>query len=333
MRIGAGAERVRARVAGVVRALSCAGLAGGVLLAPFAARAQRAVVVRADNDAFNFWQQPWARPDEEYTSGVRLTLDYDGVAPWARHLTRAARACRETAPCESHTYALGQDIYTAVRSPRDSSVVPNGRPDAGVLWVSSTTRFVRPSTLLELGLTFGVTGKPSLAEPMQRFFHALAPSFNRPITWGRQVPTEPVFAASLDARRIMRVGALEMQPHAGASLGNLLTEGRAGVGARLGRAVLHPWLAMPRRPAFDVALVGDASARAVARNEVLNGALFRRSVRVTPRPFVTELEGGVRIRWRMFEAAWVAHQTSAEYVTRTAPHVWSTLEAGWYRGR
>ena len=32
------------------------------------------VDVRADNDAFNFWQAPWNRPDEEYTSGVRLTV-------------------------------------------------------------------------------------------------------------------------------------------------------------------------------------------------------------------------------------------------------------------
>jgi len=41
----------------------------------------QSVSVRADNDAFNFWQAPYRRPDEEYTSGVRGSLVFFGAAP------------------------------------------------------------------------------------------------------------------------------------------------------------------------------------------------------------------------------------------------------------
>lgn len=308
-----------------------------VLLAalPHSVRAQRAVMVRIDNDAFNFWRAPWARPDEEYTSGVRLAVDYDGSAPWARRLDKWLGPC-DSAPgaCASHSYAVGQDIYTAVRPKDGGAALPGGRPDAGVLWVAATTRRVRGASRTELGWTVGVTGPPSLAESTQRFFHDLAPSFNRTISWGRQVPAEPVFAAQYDMRRLVRAGALDFQPRAGASLGNLLTEGRVGVDAELGSQLPHPWTVPPRSAQpFTLSLTGGATLRAVARNEVLNGTLFRRSAHVTPRTLVTEAQAGVHARWRNWDASWVAHQTSAEYAGRSAPHPWSTIALTWWPGR
>ena len=309
-----------------------ASLALAVLLAGLAsapARAQRAVAVRADNDAFNFWQAPWSRPDEEYTSGVRLTVDYDGVAAWARRLQRAPSDCGGAGPCASHEYAVGQDIYTAARAWNSGVPFANGRPDAGLLWLSATSRVARTNALTEIGWTVGTTGKPSLAEPMQHFFHSLAPSYNRPITWGRQIPAEPVFAVSLDERRFAGRESLELQPHAGATVGTLLTEARAGLGMRLGTRRSRPWMMAPESGPWELALVGDATMRAVARNEVLDGAFFRRGVSVASRPFVPEVQAGVRARWRFLEIAWLAHQTGAEYELRRTSHAWSTLEAVW----
>ncbi len=298
------------------------------------ARAQRAVTVRADNDAFNFWQYPWSRPDEEYTSGVRLTVALDGAAPWARRIEMWLGACHDAAaPCASQEYTVGQDIFTAAR-PRDIPTAPPGaRPDAGVLWFSATTRVTREKDFSEAGWTIGVTGEPSLAEPTQHFFHTLAPSYNRPIVWGRELPAEPVFSVQFDRRRRLTAGAMELQPHAGASLGTLLTEARAGIGARVGRDGPRAWRSSSRVGAFTVEFSGDATLRAVVRNEVLSGTFFRPSARMTLRPFVTELAGGTRVRWRDLEASWMAHQTSAEYAARGAPHVWSTLELSWRPSR
>jgi hypothetical protein len=304
------------------------------LLLPAAARAQRAVTIRADNDAFNFWQYPWSRPDEEYSSGVRVSVALDGAAPWTRPVARFLGRCADgLAPCVSHSYELGQDIYTAAR-PKNAAIAPPGsRPDVGVLWLRGTTRLARETDLNELGWTVGITGNPSLAEQTQRLFHAIVPRYNRPITWGTTLPAEPVFSVQYDRRRMMFVRALEIEPHGGASLGTLLTEARFGVGARIGRVLQHPWRIGPVDKAFAFELTGDATLRAVARNEVLSGTFFRSSARMTLRPLVSELAGGVRVRWRGLDVSWIAHQTSAEYTARRAPHVWSTLELTWRPSR
>lgn len=296
------------------------------------AAAQRTVTVRADNDAFNFWQVPWNRPDEEYTSGVRLTVGDAGRAWWARGKRGAGSGCGDAAnPCAEHSYAFGQDIYTAARRRGQPTPPAGARPDAGILWFSASNRLGRAAKVTEVRWTVGVTGKPALAAPMQRFFHDLAPAFNRPIDWTTQLPAEPVFAASYDQRRSRTSGAVEWQPHAGASLGNLLTEARVGMGARVGRSLRPRGLASnDRRAAW--AFVSDATLRGVARNEALSGTLFRPSGRVALRPVVTELQAGLHVRWRALSLAWIAHQTSAEYRTRRGAHAWSTLEAAWSPG-
>lgn len=295
------------------------------------AAAQRSVTVRADNDAFNFWQFPWTRPDEEYTSGVRLILEDAGAPAWARRVPASLGGCADAGRCTSHAWSFGQDIYTAARPHGSERAIPGGRPDAGVLWVASDAATVRDADRIDIGWTAGITGKPSLAESMQHFFHTLAPAYNRPIAWEHELPAEPVVAVRADRRWLRSTGVFEAQPHVGGSLGNLLTEARAGVGLRAGHALAHPWKPAVWSNTPSVAFEGDLSLRAVARNEVLNGTLFRSSPHVTLRPFVGELTGGIRVRWRELEMAWVAHQTSAEYTARRGAHGWSTLEAVWKR--
>jgi hypothetical protein len=308
-------------------------LLSALVLLPRGAPAQRSVRVRADNDAFNFWQAPWNRPDEEYTSGVRLTVDYEGRAWWAGGRSGGGEECGGTRnTCGGHSYAFGQDIYTAVRSRQRPTPLPGARPDAGVLWLSASNTLVGPDRTTELRWTLGVTGKPALAAPMQRFFHDLGPGWNGPIDWATQLPAEPVFAVSFDQRRARTVGAFELQPHAGVSLGTLLTEARAGLGARLGTN-RRPGGRLSLSQRMTWALESDVTLRGVARNEVLSGTLFRRSARVALRPLVAELQTGLHLRWRGIGLAWVAHQTGAEYLARGRTHAWSSLEAGWWPGR
>ena len=304
------------------------------VLLPLAGGAQRTLSVRADNDAFNFWQAPWNRPDEEYTSGVRVTMDLAGRAPWARRRRSAKDDCGGAAKaCAGHSYAFGQDIYTAVRSRDQPTPLPGARPDAGVLWFAASDWRSNADKESELRWTVGFTGRQALAAPMQRFFHNVAPGWNRPIDWTKQLPTEPVFAVSYDQRLLRTAGAVELQPHVGASLGNLLTEARVGLGARLGRDLHLPrWMAAGNRP-VTWALLSDATLRGVARNETLSGTIFRPSEHVTLRPLVTDLQLGTTVRWRELGLSWTAHQTGAEYVARHSPHAWSTLEVAWMMGR
>lgn len=314
----------RARVVLAALAL-CVPVAPGV--------AQQAITARADNDAFNFWQMPWARPDEEYTSGVRLTVTLDGAARWARPFRRALGACAADAVrCAAREYAVGQDIYNAVRRKGSASAVPGGRPDAGVLWVSGRTSVTRGRVVRDLSWTVGVTGEPSLAEAMQSLFHDLAPRLNRPITWGPELPAEVVFGVALDRSRTFSVGALDARARGGVSLGTLLTEARAGV--EMSRRIEIPTGAMGRRVgALTAEVVADAQGRAVARNVVLSGTFFRESPHVALRPFVAEYAAGLRLGWRTLEASWLAHETGAEHRGRARPHRWSTLELRWRPAR
>lgn len=301
------------------------------------AGAQSAIRVRADNDAFNFWQPPWSRPDEEYTSGVRLSVDYAGPAWWSR--AGAGADCGVPAKrCATRTFSLEQDIYTAERHLNEPTPGPGSRPDAGWLFVQEEQQVARPGRLDETRLAIGVVGAPALAQVTQRVFHGYAAGWQRPINWSRQLPFEPGIVASYDQRRYIAVsgsedrGGLELQPHAGASLGNILTEVRAGLGARMGIGLEHPWV--PRRArATSVAFVADAALRAVVRNEFLSGTLFRPSDRVPLRPAVAEYQAGVTASWRRLGVGFVAHQVGPEYEGRTGAHQWTTIEVEWRLGR
>ena len=113
--------------------------------------------VRADNDAFDFWQAPWYRPDEEYTSGVRAQLDYAGYSWWGRALHGPAEPCHPGSEhCSSRTYAFGQRIYTSALQVGDTVAPPGSRPNAGWLYLEEATRVATRSSLVESSVTIGV---------------------------------------------------------------------------------------------------------------------------------------------------------------------------------
>jgi lipid A 3-O-deacylase len=317
-------------VAGVV-ALWCAA-------APAVARAQTPVtlVIQADNDVFNFWQPPPKRPDEEYTSGVRAALELTGAAPWERWLHPGIAPCKvDVAPCATHTYAFGQDIYTGQLVPNDTTLVKGTRPNAGWLFIEESSRIARRNRLDETRVTLGVTGPPALGEVMQHAFHEIAPQDNRPINWSSELPFEPGIVLAWDhTERVLAAGdgklaGFDVEPHAGGSLGNILTEARAGMRVRAGFRMQHPWL-LAAIDSTDttptLSFLADATVHGVARNEFLAGTMFRASPHVDERPFVPEYQVGATFRLEQVSISWVAHQVSSEYFSRAAGHAWSRIE-------
>lgn len=324
-------------------------IAGAVALccaaAPAFARAQTPITleIRADNDAFNFWQSSPKRPDEEYTSGVRAALQLSGAAPWERWLHPGVAPCAAgVAPCATHTYAFGQDIYTGQLVPGDTTPVKGTRPNAGWLFVQEASRIARRSSLDETSVMIGVTGPPALGEVMQHFVHSLAPQDNRPINWNTELPFEPGLLLAWDhTERTLAFGdgrafGADIEPHAGASLGNILTEARAGLRVRTGFRMQHPWL-LTAVDSTDttpgISFFADATMHAVARNEFLAGTMFRASPYVDERPFVPEYQVGLTFRLERVSISWVAHQLSSEYYSRTDGHAWSRLEVVYRFGR
>lgn len=124
-----------------------------------------------------------------------------------------------------------------MESPRRGVHQRGARPDAGVLWFEASDWRSNADKESELRWTVGFTGRQALAAPIQRFFHNVAPGWNRPIDWTKQLPAEPVFAMSYDQRLLRTAGAVELQPHVGASLGKLLTDRPLVTDLQLGTTV------------------------------------------------------------------------------------------------
>ena len=321
----------RVHLAAGVVALWCAA-------APAVTRAQAPLTleIRADNDAFNFWQPAPKRPDEEYTSGVRAALQLTGAAPWERWLHPGITRCAAgVSPCATHTYAFGQDIYTGQLVPGDTTPVKGTRPNAGWLFVQESSRIERSRRLDETSVTVGITGPPALGEVMQSFVHGIDPQDNRPINWNTELPFEPGVVLAWDhTERLLAVGdgklfGADFEPHGGASLGNILTEARAGLRVRTGFRMQHPWLPAAVDTADTtpgISFFADATMHAVARNEFLVGTMFRSSPGVDERPFVPEYQVGATFRLEQVSISWVAHQLSSEYFSRTEGHAWSRIE-------
>jgi hypothetical protein len=117
-----------------------------------------------------------APPDYDYTHGTRIARDADA---WSAE--------------------LGQQIYT----PRRDSVtpVPGERPYAGWLYAALTTRRRAPRRARVVRLEAGVTGHPSLAEPVQNGIHRLLGN-TRQLGWAHQLPFEPAFAVRAEEARL-----------------------------------------------------------------------------------------------------------------------------------
>lgn len=292
------------------------------------AQSPRTFSVRADNDAFDFWMLPWNRPDDEYTSGVHLSYDGGDAPWWARRVLRDLPVCTsQSSACRTSAFEIGQDIYTPLVS-SSGIASPADRPDAGWLYLSESARSLTPDHSDALTLTFGVTGPPSLAEFTQRVAHDAGPAYNRPTDWTRQIAFEPGLIARFehDARFASPANVpvgVELVPRASVSVGNVLTAADAGVRARFGWRMSHPWLPPTGDLGFDV-LCG-VSARGVARNLFLDGNTFEDGPRVGHEPFVESGELGFEFHARGIALGYRAVSDSRQFAAGPKWHPWGSL--------
>lgn len=308
-------------------------------LAPMPARAQalRELSLVLDNDAYNFWIPFSTRPDQEYTNGIDVAAEISGAPGWRRLLGPAAPACTgaedAAAPCLSATLRGGQKIFTPRRD--GSEPQPGERPYAGWLYVSSTGHVQTASARRSLGLEVGMTGPPSLAESTHRAWHR-ALGFWEPRGWAKQVKFEPGVVLRYDEARLLAdvapggVRVLTLVPEAGAAMGNVLTGAHAGVRARAGWAVPHPWSAAADRGAGRVSayLLGGARGRVVAHSIFLGGNILRGDgpAGVRHEWLVGEAEAGAGLRYGALTLEYRVLTRGREYATEPGGHTYSTFD-------
>jgi len=335
----------------------------GAAAPPSFAQGVSAIHVGADNDAFSFWMPPWARGDAEYTSGVRGMLEYAGESRWLARPARALRAIgargRVSEPTvTTRAFGIGQAIYTgavpasalvATTAPGNAAAgstvagtFPAGSPEpttrlnAGWLFASAMQRDSTDERQTELRVDIGVVGPPALGEPMQRFFHSLAPEFNRPIDWARQLPFEPALVARWsDTRRVMarsnggRLEAASRLQHEVAA-GTILIEG-AAAGVMDGRFTPHRRATNRWVPAL-AASVG-LRGRVILRDEFLDGTFFRRSDWERRRWVVPDLAFTLRASAVAFDLSYRAIFSGKQSLKQVESANWGSLDLRWFPGR
>lgn len=309
------------------------------LSGPAQAQRVRALQLTSDNDAYDFWIPMRARPDYEYSNGVRVALELDGSRGWTG-LADAVASCAgdpadDEAGCASTTLEAGQRLY----SPRVDSDVPlaGQRPFAGWLYAAATGRVVEGRTRHTFAVEAGVTGKPSLGQPVMEGYHRVV-GFWKPLGWRHQLAFEPALAVRYGVERRLaeaRVGgarAAELTAAAGASAGTLRTSAHAGLQLRAGTRLAHAWAARPLRGTSVYVLAG-ARGEAVAHDLFLDGNTFRAGPpRVTRRPWVAHSRWGLGVTRGALSAEYRVTSRTRAYDEEPGGHPYSTIELTWRRG-
>ena len=286
-----------------------------------------------DNDQFNFWQKPGDRPDFGYTHGTELALHFPS-AP--RALARLAPAwLLGRAGAGGSEPGLELFFEQAIYSPW---TLPADRAYAG--WLEGSLGLSRTSpqeTRLVL-LHLGVTGPPSLAGRVQRYFHRRFDHGEPPPDWSQQLPFEPgIGLEASGAWTTARAGSPDgwratLGPLGRARLGTYADDLRLGLGVTLGFAPPGPWPAPgpgTRGPALYVRAAPKVDL--IARDEFLDGPLFLRDPGPAPgaRSVVAESEVGFGAGWGHARLEWTVLRRGKEFDGQPAMHTYSTLAFTW----
>lgn len=264
--------------------------------------------VTVENDTF------FGGTDRHFTSGIRFDWvpktkrGVFGLVPLMEDILGAPDD-----PGKSRMYfSLGQNMFTP-DDITDPEIIPDDRPFAGWLYLSTGLVAKQDGYTERLELTLGVIGPASLAGGLQRRWHDWF-DFRTPRGWRNQLKNEPGLIVYYERQWRARLGtagklSAEILPHLGASLGNVLTYASAGLSLRYGQNMPDdsgPPRVRPGLPGgagfnlrddaeFGWYIFASTEGRAVARNIFLDGSSFRKSHSVPKKHFVGDLNVGFAV--------------------------------------
>lgn len=224
----------------------------------------------------------------------------------------------------------GQNIYTP-RNITIGSPQPYDRPWAAWLYLGGVAQRVKGNRMDTAELDIGMVGPWALGEQVQSKWHSLVGTA-QPQGWGNQTPGEPEFLVSYLQKRKYGTRHIEFVPHAGVTLGTVMTLARVGGIVRIGRNMtgfgadsIEPGGAMlqntrreyegaGRAPFEWYGFVG-ADLRYVARNIFLDGTVFRGGPSVDRRELVHDFTVGVSARINTYRLSFTHILRSEEFTT------------------
>ena len=259
--------------------------------------------------------------DRHYTHGTRLSyLSSEEVPEWlyrgAGYVPVFGRQGRLRT-----SYAVGQSIFTPEDITR-SDLIRDERPYAGWAYFAvgliSDHRIrdgaLQSNRLDSLELNLGVVGPLSYSEQTQKEVHRLIGS-PQPRGWRHQLRNEPgimlVYDRQWQAQYLFDVWGLgiDVTPHVGGTLGNVMTSLSTGVTLRFGRDLPSDYGPPAIRPSlpgsgffhptrdFGWYLFAGTTGRLILHNIFLDGNTYRSSHSVDRKDWVGDVQVGLVLTW------------------------------------
>ena len=271
--------------------------------------------------------------DRYYTSGLKLGLGtrLDRVAGWL-----GGAACdwmlKRASDIGGHIHFglfLGQNMYTP-RSIRISAPQPFDRPWAAWLYLGGVAQRYEEDTLDTAELDVGMVGPAALGRQVQTTWHRFV-GVQRPLGWSNQLPNEPALMLSYPHKRRYGNDTIDIVPHAGVTVGTVMTLARVGGIVRIGRhftgfgpdgiepggSMLQATRGEDTRGHDDIEwyLFAGGDLRLVARNMFLDGTVFHESISVDRRNQVHDLTAGFSLRVKALHFSLTRVHRSEEFTT------------------
>ena len=280
-----------------------------------------------ENDSFG-------STDQYYTNGIKI----GGGVPAERVsklLTLPPNALLDAiSDGASNHFGLfiGQNLYT----PRDITIAapqPLDRPWAAWSYIGAVAQSVKEDRLHTVEVDLGFVGPPALGRQVQSFWHKYVVDAPEPRGWGNQIRAEPgVLVTYLHKRRYGDSNGLQFVPHAGASIGTIMTLVRAGGIVRIGQNMtgfgpdgIEPGGAMlkntrrqhdeGRRQPWEWFAFAGVDGRLVGHNIFLDGSLFRDGPGVSRRDSVYDFTAGLSVRFDQLRLSVTRIKRSEEFRT------------------
>lgn len=289
-----------------------------------------AIAARADEFQLIVENDVWSHTDRYYTNGIKLGVGHklDALRGPAEGLLRWL-APEESDTAEFGLFA-GQNLYTP-KNIKIAAAQPSDRPWAAWLYLGGVAQLARARGRLDtVEIDLGVVGPAAGGRWVQSEWHNLigAP---QPRGWGNQLPNEPAFLVSYLQKRRYGSDSLDIVPHAGLTVGTVMTLGRAGATVRMGQNIggfgvdtIEPGGVIlqnthggtehrQHRSEWFVFLGVDH--RLVTHNIFLDGSMFHDSASVERRPHVYDLSMGLSARFGIVRVSLTRVRRSEEFYT------------------
>lgn len=291
----------------------------------------------AENDLFG------SSRDQHYTHGSKVSwLSPRNGAPEFAHEVADFLPMFPDGASLRISYSAGQSIFTP-DDISDPNPPEDSRPYAGWLYAGIGLVSEKDDRIDVLDLNIGMVGPASLADETQTIWHDFI-GVPEPRGWDTQIENEPGILLTYERkwRSLLQfdeedIGVLglwpglgvDLTPHVGGALGNVLTYGAAGATLRFGENLRNdlggPQRIRPSLPGsayFDpVDLLGwylfaGAEGRVVARNIFLDGNSFTDSRDVEKEILVGDLQFGAAVIFPFARVAYTHIIRSKEFKTQ-----------------